>query len=281
MRTFIILSVLISIAFVLDGLIKISWKNDAKEKLDSIKKERLFWRMINGYNGMYFNLCWIFRIYLDPRHLVAFLTSTVTSHKPLEISKIDEDAEIKKLISQKKGIGNITILRAGIEKRESFVEHFIEKDDQTFTKPELEKIFDSKKDEIIVTGRYDKFVEYYFRCLPKGESHKYTKLDVWEARKELNEKAGDLEWKTEDEKVDAETMFSLKKAQEEIGEVVINILCKNINDDNKEGKSNLEKNLIQWGQLQMLAWCIVDYSVAWNGTNRIQQFMWKVLGFFF
>lgn len=286
--------------FLVRGLFDSAWRKKAQEKFDSIKKERIFWRLINGYDGMVFNLYWVFTIYLDPRHLATFLTSFSYREK----SEVEEDAEIKKLISQKKGIENINTIRNAIEKREGIITQSFEKDEELFTKADIEKVFDARKDEMLVTEQYDKFVEYYFRLLPSREplkdehkkiwqeledkdaitpkgtlerviAGKYNKADIWDTRKKLEEKVGDLEWKTEEEKVDLETIFSLKKAQMEIGEVVSNLLCEDISDTTK--KEALKNALKEWEQLHMLSWCIIDFEVSWHGTNKIQQWMWKIV----
>ena len=184
----------------------------------------------------------------------------------------EEDVEIKSLVSQEKGIENLNIIRKLLGERDETIKHFFDKDDQHFTKSGIKKIFDKRKDEIFVMDKYDEFVSYYLKLLPNHEH--LTKSDIWETRKRLEEKAGDLEWKNEEEKVDFKTMFDLKKAQMEIGDVVSGILS----EDGKNG--SLKKSLKEWEQLQMISWCIIDYSVAWQGTNGIQQFMWKILASF-
>jgi len=121
-----------------------------------------------------------------------------------------------------------------------------------------------------VPDQYDKFVDFYIRFLP-DQTH-LTSADLWTTRKKLNEVADKLEWKTDEEKVDAETIFAVRKSEAEIGEAVGDILC------GKDGEKDILRTFItNWEHIQMLRTCVVDLAVPWHNTNLIQRFMWKIV----
>lgn len=77
-------------------------------------------------------------------------------------------------------------------------------------------------------------------------------------------------------------MFYLKTSQVRIGEVVANLLCEEVINENEEDTKNrgtLRTILKEWKQLHMLRWCIVDFSSCWGNTNALQRLGWRILEF--
>jgi hypothetical protein len=214
--------------------------------------------------------------------------------------KEDNDVEIKKLISQKKGFENINILNKAIGEKDKAIQELLAQESVTLSKSEIDKAFKVFEEEkMAVPEQYDKFKSFYLRLLPnrghmkkeheetfksledegvfphseldRVTSGKYNLSEIWKARTELQEKSIDFEWKSEEEKVDPETMFVVKKSQVEIGEAVARLIY------DKTQNENLKKKLEEWEKLHILHWCIVDYSTGWIGTNKLERYMWNTV----
>ena len=262
MGTLILLGVIVLLVVVVSGLVNISWNENARTKLDSVKRERFFWLLIGGYKGIVRDINAIFSAYLD-QNLMSYVSG----------SKRTDDDEVIKLISEKRGIENINIINDALKNRDEAVRKILTESSQTLAKAEVKKTFDAhEENQIIVAERYEELVGAYMRYLPDEP----IKLEgVWDARKQLAERVGHLEWKNGDNKVDLETMFALKKSEYEVSGVIADLLCRKVSDN-----SILQKNLKQIEQLEMLKWCIVDYNVGLLGTNGLQRSMWRGLANF-
>jgi len=267
-ETLIFIIIIFLLITVVGGLVKINWNDNAKTKLNSLRKERIFWELANGYEGIIFDIKAIFTIYLDQRLLVNFITGVK--------ERTEDDNEILKLLNKKRDTENINVINDAIEDRNNNIVKILNANQQLITKNEVVRVFENHKEEqILVPEQYDRFVKYFLQTL-RGDSIKLT--DVWDVRLKLEDNSTELEWKSDENKVEPETLFILKKSQEEVGEVVIKLLCQKISDE--KTTNVLRKNLEQWEKLHMLRWCIVDYSVDWIGTNGIQRTLWGILGNF-
>ncbi len=262
MTIIILLLILVGAVFILRALFNAEWRNNVQAKIDGIKQERIFWRLVNGYEGIKFSINAIFTIHLDPRYFANFITIGDT--------RTERDKRVLKLIEGRRSFECIGILNTALEKAEQTVVGALKESNKSYTKEEVKKFFDTRKDELFVPEQYDKFVSFYLRFLPDHAHLKGT--DIWEARKKLEEAAGKLEWRTEEEKVDGATLFAVKKSEAKVGAVVADILC---------GKSvtsgTLREALTDWEHIQMLRSCAVDLIVPWLGTNLIQRFMWQIV----
>lgn len=90
--------------------------------------------------------------------------------------------------------------------------------------------------------------------------------------KELKETVSKFEWKTDEIKEDAATIFAVRKSEVEVGEVLADVLCR---EDAKNGA--LREALMDWEHIQMLRSCAIDLFVPWHGTNLIHRFMWQIV----
>jgi hypothetical protein len=265
MEIIILLIVLVLAVFVMRALFNSEWRNGAQAKVDTVKKERIFWALVNNYGNL-LTINAIFTIYLEPGHLATFIKGSST--------RTDADLRVLKVLNKKDSFECIKNINSALEKADKTIVEILAKDSKSYTKADIKKFFEAHKDEhIFVPEQYDKFVSYYFHYLPDVTHLKSN--DVWDTRKKLEEDAGQLEWKTEEVKVDAETLFAMKKSNVEIGEVVANILC-----GKEVANGALRDALTDWEHLHMLRWCIVDFVVAWHNTNLIQRFMWRVVSEF-
>jgi len=265
----ILILIIIFLAIItISSLVNITWNKNAKEKINTVKKERIFWRLVNGYDGLIFDINAIFTIYLDQRHLVNFITGAKSHTK--------EDADILKLVKQKKDNDNIHNINDAIEKSDNDIRKIISKNQITFTNDDVKKFFKKHEEEqIVVPEQYERFVSFFLQML---RDYNIVISDIWEARKKLEEKSAELEWKTEERRVDAETLFNLKKSEQEVGEVVCKLI--RVALDNNEVVDSLRVEMERWEKLHMLRWCIVDYSFNWIGTNGLQRLMWGMLANF-
>ena len=301
MEIITLLLVLVLTRFTIRGFFNTEWRGKAQEKIDSIKKRRVFWNLVNGFDGSVFDIDWIFTIYLDHNRV---------RNAPLFSVLTEEDRKIRDLIKDNGMtydlVGeNVKVLNKAIEEREEIIRDLIDKRSLTYTNAEIKKAFSEDQ----IGEQYEKFVSIYFDLLPdRGpmpEEHKriwkeledksvfpvgslkhstsdeYNLTEIWEARKRLSTVVGGFEYTSEDKQVDSPTIFFLKKAQVNIGKVVANLLCEDvINEKVEDTKTRgiLKNTLKEWEQLHMLRWCIQDFSVvAWMGTSGFQRFIWRVV----
>jgi hypothetical protein len=296
MTIIILLIVLVVAGFIIRALFNQEWRNSAQAKIDAVKQERIFWRLVKGQEGLMLGIEAIFTVHLDSRHLATYLGSLSDVGK-----RTNDDERVLKLLAKKNIFESIKPLNDAFEKADKTIQETLKTDKAVFTKADIQKIFeDHKEDRILLPDQYDRFVELYLRLLPsrepledkhkqtweeleekgaipKGElarvtSGKYTKTDIWETRKKLEEMAGDFEWKTDEIKHDEATVFAVRKSEVEIGGVLGDVLC---GKDVKNGA--LREALTDWEHIQMLRSCAVDLIVPWHGTNLIQRFMWTIV----
>lgn len=263
MEIIILFIILVVAGFIIRALFNAEWRNSAQEKIDAVKKERVFWRLVNGYQGMNLGIEAIFTVHLDLRHFATF----ITSRNP----RTEDEEKILKLIRHRGSFGSINVLNDNLEEVDKVIMGILSHSTQKFTKAEIKKFFESRKDErLLMPAQYDKFVDFYMRFLP-DQAHLKDE-DLWATRKKLNEVADKLEWKTDEEKVDAETIFAVRKSEAEVGEAVGEILY------GKDDEKDILRTFIKdWEHIQMLRTCVVDLAVPWHNTNLIERFMWKIV----
>ncbi|OGG69793.1 hypothetical protein A3I99_03580 [Candidatus Kaiserbacteria bacterium RIFCSPLOWO2_02_FULL_45_11b] len=247
--------------FIIRALVNNEWRKSAQEKIDSIRKERIFWRLINGYGGFVFGVEAIFTICLDPKRFTTYMTDS----QQLSVA----DKKVLRLLKKNRGIGNINIINTELKKVEESISSVLSDSSKILSKSELETVFDARnKDNFLATPQHEKLVDIFLLLLTTNS--KVRKIDIWKARKLLDEEATRLEWKNEEEKVDTETLFYLKKSNVDIGETVADILI-------VEAPSDLKEMLKEWELMRMIKSSIVDYAVRQIGMNRIQHFGWKLI----
>ncbi|MDP9249431.1 MAG: hypothetical protein M3M85_02910 [bacterium] len=263
MEIIILFIILVVAGFIIRALFNTEWRNSAQEKIDAVKKERVFWRLVNGYQGMNLDIEAIFTVHLDLKHFGTFIGSGN--------ARSEDDEKILKLIRHRGSFGSINVLNDNLEEVDKVIIGILSHSTQQFTKAEIKKFFESRKDErLLMPAQYDKFMDFYMRFLP-DQAH-LKDADLWATRKKLSEVSGKLEWKTDEEKVDAETIFAIRKSEVEVGEVVGDILC------GKDGDKDILRTFVtNWEHMQMLRSCVVDLAVPWHNTNLIQRFMWKIV----
>lgn len=266
MQILLLVLLIVLAVIVLRGLFNKEWRGATQAKIDAVKKERIFWRLVKGYQGMNLGIEAIFTVHLDTRHLATFITSGNV--------RSEEDKKVLNLLNGQTSFSSIKVLNDALEEIDKVIAGIFSHDSQSYAKGEIKRLFEGRKDEqLFVPAQYDKFVDFYMRFLP---DHAHLKgADLWEARKKLNDAAGKLEWKTDEEKVDAETLFVVRKSEVEVGEAVGEILC-----GKGEEKHILKAFIKDWEHIQMLRTCVVDLVVPWQGTNLLERWFWRVVEIF-
>ena len=266
MQIFLLILLIVLAVVVIRGLFNKEWRDASQAKIDAVKKERIFWGLVNGYRGMNLGVEAIFTVHLDVRHLATFITSGN--------ARSEEDEKILKLLKGQSSFSSIKVLNDTLEEIDKVIAGIFSHDDQLYTKGEIKKLLEGRKNEqLFVPAQYDKFVDFYMRFLP---DHAHLKsADLWEARKKLNDAAGKLEWKTDEIKVDAETLFAVRKSEVEVGEAVGEVIC------GKDNEKDILKAFIRdWEHIQMLRTCVVDLVVPWQGTNLLDRWFWRIVEIF-
>lgn len=274
MGTFILLIIIVSLAiFIFRNFLSVPWNDDAKAKFETIRKERLFWNLVKDKKTSW-GVDSIFTIYLSPDHFAPLLL--------YRSPRTETDKEILKLIRKGKDFANINALNRALEERDASIKKTLGHALRLISKSDVREAFDLHGEERGVPTQYRKFVYMYLDHLTVNDS---KCLEVWEARKKFEENTAQLEWKNEDEKVEPLKLFDVKKSQEAVGRVIAKLLSERFAvevqiDTIPDCTDSLIKDLEQWEQLQMIQWCILDYSVGWLNTNGVQRLMWKALGEF-
>jgi hypothetical protein len=70
---------LVFAVYIIRALFNKEWREAAQAKVDSVRKERIFWQLVNGYEGMAFDIYAIFTIYLNPKLLGEFIIEKATN----------------------------------------------------------------------------------------------------------------------------------------------------------------------------------------------------------
>lgn len=266
MQILLLVLLIVLVVVVLRGLFNKEWRDASQAKVDAVKKERIFWRLVRGYQGMNLGIEAIFTVHLDTRHLATFITSGNV--------RSENDKKILDLLKGQNSFSSIKVLNDTLEEVDKVIAGIFSHDSQSYTKGEIKKFLENRKDEkLFVPDQYDKFIDFYMRFLP---DHAHLKgADLWEARKKLNDAADKLEWKTDEVKVDAETLFAVRKSEVEVGEAVGEILC-----GKGEEKHILKAFINDWEHIQMLRTCVVDLVVPWHGTNLLERWFWRAVEIF-
>lgn len=261
MQIITLLISLIIVRFIIRALFNAEWRKSAQAKIDGIKQERIFWRLVDGFEGIRLGINDIYMVHLDVQYLTVVF----------EHMRTKDDERILALLKRKKSIESLNMLFDAREKVEKTINELFVKNGKRYAKADIERSLKIHKNEqSFVPEQYDKLVSHYLDFLPDQTTLK--DVDVWNARKRLEKFVRALEWKTEDVRVEAEILFALGKSEMEIGKAVMNILCGKDSPDDK-----LRDSLTDLEHIKILRSCINDFVVPWINTNYIHRFMWKII----
>jgi hypothetical protein len=193
------------------------------------------------------------------------------------ISKYEPDPNDldKKTITKNDEIEIVNSLNLAIKDREKIISEHLEKTPIQFPEKEIHtkfEEFEERYDYLLgsISNNYDNFIRGTVDSLTKNE---ISGVAIWEILKKIEDGTHDFEYDSTGNK-QVGFLDDLKLAQSAIITFFIDLLSeKNMN---KETAQKLKKALVEWQQLHMLRWCVVDYSIWTMGTNGIQRGMWHV-----
>ena len=263
--------------FVAKGLFDPKWRANAQEKFDSIKRERKFWYLMNtedtindepgekNIGGLHVRD--VFRLYVFSlaREL---LVGDFSRRKEIGYNNLD-----KSIINEKAHwVDNINLLRKKIDEKEKDIEQFLQDNKVNLAKSDIQKKFEKEEEESWgFSEEMKKFVALFIRLV----EDKNDGNQILTAMKKFEEISRKYEFDSAGENIkDLNILASVKMGQFEILEIITNLLCEKI--EGKENSLKLQKLLQEREQMEMLQWCLINYSVSWLNTNGIQRFGWRV-----
>jgi hypothetical protein len=241
--------------------------------INGIRNEKVFWYLMKQE----INAEQVFKVYVmtrnQRREIVVGDLVSLYSKDELDPNDLD-----KKIISNGKNIETINFLNDKIQEKEKIIIELLENNPINFSESEIQKIFENieeySDDLVEVSKKYNQFLPAHLDSLIKSNK---TGISIWNKLKEFVEKEHDFEYDSTGED-QVSFLVQLKMLQTDIRSVVIDLLSNKI--ENKDVLVELRKALTEWHQLQMLRWCIIDYSLWTIGKNGIQIGIWHVVGFF-
>lgn len=263
---------------VLRGIFDRNWQIKAQYNIDSIKNSKNFWYLMSQK----INAEKVFQTYLRTRNqkdhirvgdcsMFDFgLSKNELGVNDFNINTITEDDSVK--------IINI-ILNPKIEEREKDIVGFLIENKFVFTEEEIRKAFKEyfrahSQNVEEVQRCFDQFMEthldYFIRCDEK------TGIGIWKVLKGFSDRDYKFEFDYSGKRVDI--LNSLKLLQNDIKSFVLDLFCSKLDDEKSIKIITLFK---EWQHLNMLRWCVIDFSLWEIGKNKIQISLWHCVNFLF
>lgn len=277
MYIIILIVVFVLAGFIARGLFDSKWRANAQEKFDSIKRERKFWYLMNtedtindepgekNIGGLHIRD--VFRLYVTGL-AIELRVGDFYRQKDLGYNNLD-----KNIVKQKNHwVDNINLMRKFIDEKEKLIETTLKENNVNLTKVEIQQMFEKEKEESFFSYKeIDRLTSLFLRFVEdKNNGH-----DVWLAIKKFEEKSRDLEFDSAGDNItDLKFLAAIKMGQFQVFESIANLLCSKI--ENKENSLKLKKFFDEREQMEMLQWCMVNYSISWLNTNSIQRFWWRL-----
>ena len=263
--------------FLVKGLFDPKWRANAQEKFDSLRREKKFWYLMNTEDTINdepgekntggLNVRDVFRLYVFSlaREL---LVGDFSRRKEIGYNNLD-----KSIISQKAHwVDNINLLRKKIDEKEKDIEQFFKDNEVNLTKSDIQKGFEKADEESWgFSEEMKKLVSSFLRLVEE----KSDGNQIWTAMKKFEEVSRNYEFDSAGNNIkDLNMLVSIKMGQFQILETITNLLYEKIKA--KENSLKLQKLLQEREQMEMLQWCLINYSVTWLNTNGIQRFGWRL-----
>jgi hypothetical protein len=268
---FILILVLALARFTVKGLFNRKWREKGQEIFDNIKNERVFWSLLDGFNGMEFDPKGVLSLYLIS------LKREITNRDALYFRVSGRKPLLKNLINKKNGtINNIDLLHKAIGERDAFIKKYIVNNEVVFTDTEMQeaygKIEDDLKSKDVPRG-YQQFVREKFDAIIQGE---VTGLTLWTVLKEIKNKESEFQYdKTGYKMINPYTLTSLMLTQTFINETVADLFCKRM--ENNDDFPKIQKALAEWRQLHILQWFVLSLTNWQKDYKEIQLLMWRII----
>jgi hypothetical protein len=273
-----LLLIFLTVRLCIKSVFNHKWHIRVQDIVDSLKKERIFWHLMSGryekvgvgkigYTKLGVND--VYRLYLIS------MFDELTLGNFLNIKYSETDQQIKNLIKKGlySGIKNINILVAEEKKVAEIILEILSSSAASFS---INEIRENADKNVWASKHYEKFVSIYIGILGDTKQSRYSSSDLWNARIKLQEKQSELEWKSENQKLEPNELAYLKSEETEFNEVISSLLISKMQTD-----VNLEKlsiNIEKYEDIEKLKWCLVDHSL-WMLTNEatsIQIVWWRI-----
>lgn len=274
MEIIILIVIVVLASLIFRGLFDRSWRTKAQDNIDAIRNSKNFWYLMSQK----INAEKVFFVYLRTRNQkdqirVGDCVTDIYSNKE-GIGENDFDI---KTISKGDSINIInSVLNPKIKEKEKAISDILCKHKISFTEDEIRKNFKDYFDEHFwnvdeVQKHYNRFMTTHLDSLVKSDK---SGTGIWHVLKDFADKDHEFEFDRSGEK-HVDFLESLKLLQNDVKNFVIDLLCEKIN--NKDKSQELRKVLTEWQQLNLLRWCIVDFSVWEIGKNKIQTGLWRMV----
>ena len=234
--------------FTIRGLFNTKWREESQTRVDGIKQEKTFWNLMYGtFGDIELSAKDIFKLYV-----ISLKDELRVGDFPMEKNNDPYNFNIKIIKKGNSPFKNIEILNKVIIEKEKVITELL------------------KKYEVVV-DEYDKLANFLTRVL-RGQK---KGLEIWEAIKKLDKAVSNYEWDSKDRRVDFITQ--LKMAHVDIWDLIIKLLSEKITD--RSESVNFEKNFKEWEQLEMIKWCVVDFTISAypNGSNYLSRGLWRII----
>ncbi len=272
MEILILIVIAVLAILIFRGLFDRSWRAKAQDTIDGIRNEKNFWYLMSQK----INAEKVFSVYLRTRNQKDYIrvgdcVMDIYSNEN-EANKNDFDIKTIKKGDSIKIINSV--LNPKIQDKEKLISGFLAENKISFTEEEIRKSFKDFFEEHFwnvdeVQKHYNRFMSAHLDSLVKSDK---TGTGIWKVLKDFADKEHEFEFDRSGEK-HVDFLGSLKMLQNDVNDFVVDLLCKKF--ENKDKSEKLKKLLVEWRQLNMLRWCVVDFSVWQIGKNGIQSMLWR------
>ena len=254
--------------FTIRGLFNTKWREESQTRVDGIKQEKTFWNLMYGtFGDIELSAKDIFKLYV-----ISLKDELRVGDFPMEKNNDPYNFNIKIIKKGNSPFKNIEILNKVIIEKEKVITELLKKYEVVVDETEIHKKIEAfKEDSWAIGDEYDKLANFLTRVL-RGQK---KGLEIWEAIKKLDKAVSNYEWDSKDRRVDFITQ--LKMAHVDIWDLIIKLLSEKITD--RSESVNFEKNFKEWEQLEMIKWCVVDFTISAypNGSNYLSRGLWRII----
>jgi hypothetical protein len=284
---------------ILKGLFNSEWREKSQDKIDGIKKERIFWNLKKMWNNLgYFkddinDIFWIYSAKLTgDQNYNSIFSDRMDMHmytEKEEENKYKNKLNLSIVSKTKDGFANIVNLNKAIANREKFINKILTTDIKVIKLEDIvkelkkykeDKIsnsdYQSRKDEVEMRCR-KLFYEYTSKIDKSDEENKNLSDNqlIFKARESFAGKS--FHYEGDGDKI-IKDLIEVKTMQFEMVDIIDKCILKKIVNDKSRKKSR--RILKELTELFMLRDCVSDYTLWYMGTNGIERAMWRLIEIF-
>lgn len=246
--------------FVANGLFNSpKWRIDAQKKFDGIKRERIFWSLMNE------------KMTLNDKvieHSIDDVFMSYLSNGPASFNSTSDDVIIKKMLV-KDSSTNLAMLYGKIKEKDEFIERLLVKNQISFSKEELQKVFK----EVMQFGDLLETSDGYKLIYDHFDLEEASGVKIWNLTKDLAY-SYDYVYLHDRGRFDKNMILSFKFKCLLLTEKIISLLCAKV--ENEEEVQKLKKALTERNKFKMVGACIFDHSFPFVGSSKLGELPWRV-----